>query len=164
LTPGGPTLRALAETFGPDILHSDGTLDRARLAQRAFANADTLAQLNRIMHPPILRLLRAQIEGARRDLPPDTVIAVEVPLLFETGIEDWFDRVLVVSASEPTQLARLRARNGLEEAEARRRIAAQWPLAEKERRADWVIHNDGTREELFRAVDTFWDARISRQS
>ncbi len=152
LAPGGPVLRAIAQAFGPEMLRPDGTLDRARLAQRIFADPQARAQLNRITHPPILRLLRAQIEGALDDLPPDTVIAVEVPLLFETHLEDWFDHIVVVSASEAVQLARLRARNGLDIAQARQRLAAQGPLADKIARADTVIENNGSISEVAQAV------------
>src|SRR4051794_34299415 len=78
LEPNGPVLREIARAFGAEMLRPDGSLDRARLARRIFADAQARAQLNRITHPPILRLLRAQIEGAQDDLPPGTVIAVEV--------------------------------------------------------------------------------------
>src|SRR5438105_7238577 len=89
LEPNGPVLREIAQTFGAEMIRPDGSLDRARLAQRIFADPKNRERLNRITHPPILRLLRAQIEGAQADLPPGSVIAVEVPLLFETNMQDW---------------------------------------------------------------------------
>lgn len=156
LTPGGPVLRAIAAAFGNEMLLPDGTLDRARLGARVFADAAAREQLNHITHPPILRLLRTQIRSAQDDLPPGSVIAVEVPLLYETGMEDWFDCILVVTTSEATQIARLRARNGMDEAEARRRLAAQWPLADKAVRANYVLVNEGSREALAEAVSTLW--------
>lgn len=151
LTP--EVLEAIASAFGPDVLLADGNLDRQRLGEKIFADPQARQTLNRITHPPVLRLLRAQVDAAKADLPGDTLIAVEVPLLYETGLSDWFDSVLVVSAPEPVQIARLMARNGLTEAEARRRIAAQWPLQDKEAQADHVIVNDGTPEQLAAAVD-----------
>jgi dephospho-CoA kinase len=148
-----PVVRAIAAAFGPEMLRPDGSLDRAQLGARVFADPAARGRLNRITHPPILRLLCSQIEAARDDLPPGSLIAVETPLLYETELSGWFDSVLVVSAPESVQIARLQARNGLVEAEARRRIAAQWPLREKEARADYVIVNDGTLADLEQAVD-----------
>src|SRR5690348_5304575 len=84
LAPHGPVLAQIAADFGADMLTADGRLDRTRLGQRVFADATARAHLNQIMHPPILRLLRAQIDACRVDLPPTTVVVVEVPLLFET--------------------------------------------------------------------------------
>lgn len=144
---------AIAEAFGPEMLHPDGSLNRARLGMRVFADPEARERLNRITHPPILRLLRAQIESARKDLAPGSLVAVETPLLYETELSGWFDSVIVVSASESVQLARLQSRNGLDRAEALRRIHAQWPLKDKEARADYIINNNGTRAELEQAVD-----------
>ncbi len=156
LTPQSGLLEQIAARFGADMLLADGRLDRSRLAQRVFDDASARAQLNQIMHPPILRLLRAQIDACRVDLPPTTVVAVEVPLLFETRLEDWFERIVVVTASQSVQVARLCARSGLDEAQARRRVSTQWPLAEKAARADVVLHNDGTIPDLQRSVDGLW--------
>ncbi|MCS6777948.1 MAG: dephospho-CoA kinase [Chloroherpetonaceae bacterium] len=153
LTP--EVLEAIAGAFGSEVLLPDGNLDRKRLGEKVFADPQARQTLNRITHPPVLRLLRAQIDAATVDLPGDTLVAVEVPLLYEAGLSDWFDSVLVVSAPEPVQIARLMARNGLTEAEARQRIAAQWPLQDKEARADHVIRNDGAPEQLAAAVDAF---------
>ena len=148
LTPHSPLLHEIAAAFGPEMLAADGSLNRARLGERIFAGETARRRLDQIMHPPILRLLHAQIRAAQDDFGPDTVIVVEVPLLFETNLFDWFDRIVVVDASETVQIARLKTRNGLNEVEARRRIAAQMPLAEKKSRADIIIHNDGLREAL----------------
>jgi dephospho-CoA kinase len=156
LTPGGPVLHAIAQAFGPEMIRADGTLDRERLGQRIFADPQDRARLEQITHPPILRLLHAQIEGAQADLPAETVIAVEVPLLFEKHLENWFERIAVVAASESVQVARLRARSGLAAAEARRRLAAQWPMADKIARADHVIANDGSLQDVAEAVDALW--------
>jgi len=156
LTPESALLRAIAAAFGPEALQPDGSLNRGWLGQRIFADPQAREQLNHMMHPPIQRLLREQIESAQRDLPSGSLIAVEIPLLFENNLESWFERIVVVSASESTQVARLMARNGLEEAEARRRLAAQWPLPLKVARADDVIVNEGSRQPLEAAVDALW--------
>lgn len=148
-----PVLQAIAKALGAEMLRPDNSLDRARLGKRIFNDENARERLNRITHPPILRLLRAQIESASADLPSGALIAVEVPLLYETELSGWFDSVLVVSAPETIQVARLKARNRLDEAEAKRRIAAQLPIQEKAARADYVIVNAGTREQLAQAVD-----------
>jgi len=153
----GPVLKALVTTFGPQILRPDGALNRSALGVHVFADPDARAQLNRIMHPAILRLLRAQIDAALEDIGARLPIVVEVPLLFETNLADWFERIVVVIASEPTQIARLKARNALSEAEVMDRLASQWPVAEKAARADYVISNEGSLAELESSVDDLWE-------
>lgn len=156
LAPDTPTLRQVAETFGNEFLLPDGRLDRARLGARIFSDPAARRALEALTHPPILALLHQQIAAAQ-EKDPAAIIAVEVPLLFEAGMEDWFDRIVVVAASEPTQIARLRARDGLSEEEARRRIATQRPLSEKIARADDVIWNEGTLADLAAPVEALWD-------
>ena len=156
LNPRSALLREIAAAFGPEVLTDDGNLNRARLAERIFADETARKRLDHIMHPPILSLLRAQIEAVQDDFAPETVIAVEVPLLFETNLSDWFDRIAVVDASETVQISRLMSRSGLNEAEARRRIAAQMSLSEKKSRADFVISNNGPREALAAQVNALF--------
>lgn len=152
----GTALRRIAAEFGPEMLTPSGDLDRTRMGRLVFADREARHKLERLLHPLIRSLLRAQIESAQRDLPPDTVIVVEIPLLYEGGLETWFDQVLVVTASEAVQRARLRDRNGLTPDEISRRLAAQWPLSQKVARADRVLVNDGSRQELEAAVETMW--------
>jgi dephospho-CoA kinase len=156
LAPHGNVLKQIASAFGPEALTPEGTLDRTWLGRRIFTDEAARRRLNRIMHPAILRLLRAQIEAAQEDLPASTLVAVEVPLLFETNLQRWFELILVVSASETTQIARLHARDGLSEAEARQRLEAQWPMGEKVARADLVVPNDSSPEALQAAVEVVW--------
>jgi dephospho-CoA kinase len=156
VAPDGLIVREIVAAFGPEVLTPDGALDRTYLARRIFSDADSRAQLNHITHPPILRLIRAQIAAVREDLPPHTVAVFEVPLLFEGKMQDWFERIVVVTASETVQVRRLLERNGLDEAEARRRLAAQLPLASKIARADYVVPNDGSLPDLVAAVDALW--------
>jgi dephospho-CoA kinase len=157
VAPGSPALQSIADRFGPEFIHSDGTLDRAKLGALVFADAAARADLERITHPAILQLLRSQIDSARARLPAGSVIAVEVPLLYEAGMEDWFDKVVVVACSPDVQAARLRARSGLSEQEALRVIAAQMPLEEKVRRAHLTVWNDGGPAELEREVERAWN-------
>lgn len=151
--PGSPALAEIARAFGPSVLRPDGSLDRAALAATVFDDPQARRRLEALTHPPILALLRTQIQEARAALPPGGVIVVEVPLLFEAGMEDWFDRVVVVTAPEAQQVARLAGRSDLSPEEARRRIAAQMPLADKEARAQMVIRNGADLAAMAAQVD-----------
>ena len=149
---GSPILRTIAEAFGPQYLLPSGELDRAKMGALVFSDPEARGRLESITHPAILQLLQEQIAEARRT-QPGALITVEAPLLYEAGMDDWFDKVVVVAAPEETQLARLLARTGMTEEEARRRIASQMPLGEKEARADYVVHNDGDRAAAANQVD-----------
>jgi dephospho-CoA kinase len=157
LVPGGRVTSGIVEVFGPGILLPNGTLDRAELGRRVFSDAEARERLNRITHPAILCLLRAQLTAASKDFSAGTIIAAEVPLLFETNIAGWFERIIVVAASEPTQIARLKARSGLNEAEARDLLKAQWPIPQKVLLADYVVWNEGSKEDLDTAVERLWE-------
>jgi dephospho-CoA kinase len=157
LAPGGPALAEVVGLFGPGIVRPDGALDRKALAARIFADPSARERLNAVTHPYI----RARIaeETARLSASPGTeVIVLDIPLLFETRDASDLDGVIVVYADEPTRLRRLIARDGLSEEEARSRVRAQMPLAEKVARADWVIDNTGAPDATRRQVERVWEA------
>ena len=156
LVRNGPALRRIAAEFGPEMLTPAGDLDRTRMGRTVFADSAARHRLEQILHPLIRSLLRAQIEAAQRDLPTDTLIVVEIPLLYEGGLENWFDQVIVVAAPEAMQRERLQYRNGLNSEESSRRLAAQWPLDRKIARADHVLRNTGSMSQLAVAVETLW--------
>jgi dephospho-CoA kinase len=141
VVPGSPGLRAIAAAFGPGMLCADGTLNRQRLAQVVFNDPTQRARLETIVHPYVFaeEERRCQ-EIAAKD--PHAVVLFDAALLIETGAYKSKDRVIVVTADEPTQLARVMSRNNLTEAQARERIGAQMPLSEKIKVAHYVI--DGT--------------------
>ncbi len=147
---GSETLRALVKRFGADILTAEGTLDRAALGKLVFSDPQAREALNRITHPAIARLAQQRIQALRNQ--GATLILYEAPLLFEAGAEKRVDAVLVVTVSETIQLQRLMARDGFSEDEARARIAAQMPLSEKVRRADFVLDNSGSLEAVSEQV------------
>jgi dephospho-CoA kinase len=139
LAPGSPGLSAVLERFGPSVLRTDGALDRSALAHIIFADRTARADLEAIVHPEVYRGIREWFAK----LPPATPVAIaDIPLLFETGHEHEFDSVIVCACSPEEQLQRLMARDELSEADARARLAAQWPIDEKVRRADYVIRTD----------------------
>lgn len=140
--PGSPTLARLVERFGKKILAADGSLARETLARLIFADETARADLNAITHPAIAALAEERLAQLRNC--GATLVAYEAPLLFEAGAEGRVDQVLLVWVEPQVQLQRLMARDGLAETEARIRIAAQMPLAEKAARADFVIDNSGS--------------------
>lgn len=139
VTPGSPGLRAIADRFGDAVLNPDGTLDRAALARIVFADPGARADLEAIVHPEVYRRIREWYAA----LPLGRFAIADIPLLFETGHQHDFDRVIVCACEPEEQLRRLMSRDTLTEADARARLAAQWPIDEKIARADHVIRTDG---------------------
>lgn len=153
--PGTPGLALIEERFGREVLRLDGSLDRARLGQFVFADADARADLNAIVHPRVRRLATERRLIASASDPGAVVIDV-IPLLVETGQAGSFDTVIVVDAPETAQLERLMARNGLPEADAAARLAAQATRAQRLAVADHVVDNTGSPAELAASVDDLW--------
>jgi dephospho-CoA kinase len=125
--------------FGPGILDEAGDVDRNKLARLVFDREDERAALNAITHPPVMEEIS---EWAALAKARGQVAVAMVPLLFEVGAEKFFDAVICVAADEKVVLQRLKNR-GLNENDARKRLRAQWPLAEKIECSDEVIYNDG---------------------
>ncbi len=152
--PGQPVLAAMVERFGPGILQSDGTLDRAAVAGIVFTDPDALADLNAIVHPAVGAEIAARLQTAAED--PDGIVILDVPLLVESGRDDM--AVLVVVDTDPdVAVHRLVAFRGFTESDARSRIARQASREERLAKADYVIHNDGSIEELAPQIDALWD-------
>ena len=152
---GSPGLARVVERFGAGVLNADGSLDRAALARIVFADRVARADLEAIVHPDVYQ----RVSEWFADLPAGTTLAVaDIPLLFETGHQHDFD-VLVVCACRPAeQLRRAQQRDGLSEAEARARIASQWPIDEKVKRAHHVIRTDCTFDETDAQVEAVYVA------
>lgn len=156
--PGTPGLARIAEEFGAGVLGADGRLDRVALGAIVFGDEEARRRLNAITHPAVGERSRA-LFAAAREADPDGVVVYDVPLLVDgagRGRVDEFDGVVVVSAGEETRVQRLVRLRGMDESEARRRIAAQAPEAARLAIADHVIHADGTLEETLAQVDALW--------
>jgi dephospho-CoA kinase len=139
VVPGSVGLRAVVDQFGPDVLAPDGSLDRPALGRIVFDDARARAALEAIIHPEVYRHIREWFAN----LPSGTRVAVaDIPLVFETGHNHDFDTVVVVACEPAEQVRRVMARDGLSEREARARLAAQWPIEEKVKRAAHVIWTD----------------------
>jgi len=157
---GTPGLAAVVARFGEGVLLPDGTLDRKKLAARVFGNDEDRRDLNRITHPRVgERFAELTAELASRGEP---LACYEVPLLFEVGLDAAFRPVVVVDAPVDVQVERTVRRDGATRDEALDRVRAQIPLAEKARRADYVIDNTGTLAELMTRTDDVLDA-VCRQ-
>lgn len=146
--------RRVVAAFGPECASRDGSLDRAWLARVVFADARKRRELEEIIHPAVISRIRSwlEAEGARQA----GVCVVEVPLLFEAGLQDMFDVAVVVSSEHEVQAHRLNKR-GLSPGESAARIGAQMPLGAKEQLAGYVLRNDGSIEELRARVREFWE-------
>ena len=158
--PHSQVVKEIAAAFGSDHVLPDGELNREKLAATVFSDSTARERLEAITHPRILRTLKSQIAVARAANPSDAVIAVEAPLLFEAGMENWFDQILVVTASEEKQIQRLGKRSGLDAEESLRRIRAQMPLSAKAARAHAVIRNDGSLDDLKREAHKYWESLL----
>lgn len=144
--PGQPALTELADAFGQDILLPNGSLDRGLLASRAFASREKTDLLNSITHPRIQEETQARFEAARQG-GADFVV-YDMPLLVDKGLHKDMDATIVVDVDVEERVRRLVEYRGLEEGDARRRIAAQIPDDVRRAAADFVIDNNGSREAL----------------
>lgn len=144
-------LAAVAKAFGPDVLSPDGTLDRKGLAATVFADEEKRRALNAIVHPEVARLTLEAASALRERGEP--LGCYEAALIVENGVADAFRPLVVVSAPEALQVARACARDGSSPEDARARIRAQTPLADKIAAADFVIHNEGSLDDLRRRTD-----------
>jgi dephospho-CoA kinase len=151
VAPGSAGLAEVVRAFGEDILDASGALDRKRMAARVFADPVARRRLEAIVHPYVRAGMAAEVRRLAATGAP--LALYDVPLLYEAGREGDVDVVVVVWAPREAQLARLAARDGMSAAEAEARIAAQMPLDEKARRADFVVVNDGTLADLAAKAD-----------
>jgi dephospho-CoA kinase len=156
---GTPGLRQVVDAFGPEVLRPDGELDREAVGRIVFSDPEQLARLNAIVHPLIAE--RTAQQTADAEAAGAAIVVYDVPLLVENGLQGAYDVVLVVAAQPGTQLERLTEQRGMAEADARARIAAQAPLADKVAAATYVIDNDGPREALAPQVDRIWAALLA---
>lgn len=155
--PGEAALAAVAERFGPAVLTADGALDRGALGNVVFGSPSARADLEAILHPAIQTRVSETIEQATRQ-NPDAVIVYDIPLLIETldSTPLRYDAIVVAHAPEDVRIERLISLRGMDEAEARRRVAAQVSDEERLRHADHVIRTDLPMAETLNQVDTVW--------
>lgn len=153
---GGAAFEAVCAAFG-DILGADGEIDRRKLGGIVFADEDARRKLNSIVHPAVMAESRAQIENARAS--GVKVCILDVPLLFETGMEKLCDETWLIYVPREEQIRRMAERDGLDAAAAAARIDSQMPLEEKLKRADVAIDSSGTIEQTREKLCRLWEER-----
>ena len=153
--PGSPLLHQIAAAFGRDTLQPDGSLDRSRLAEAAFASPEAVAKLNAIVHPPVLAEIGRRLQRLARQ-GKTQVACVVAPLLLEAGARRTVDRLLVMRAEEGERVRRVMARDGLTESEVRRRMAAQMPPDVQAQEADWVVDTTAGKGKALAQLERIW--------
>ncbi|WP_391202488.1 dephospho-CoA kinase [Psychrobacillus sp. L4] len=156
---GTETLEAIKDIFGEVVISKDGTLNREKLGDIIFSSPHDRKQLNDIMHPAIREEMLRQKDVLLQD--GYNTIVMDIPLLFESKLQSYVNKILVVTVTEETQLVRLMARNNYSLEDAKARIQSQLPLSIKEKGADAVIYNNGTLEdtnEQLKKILSIWDS------
>lgn len=156
--PGSALVQTLAAEFGQRIAAPDGSLDRAELGKIVFSDPVALRRLDHLTHPVIVEEVLRRLDATTTD-----VAATEGIKLIESGLGDVCDEIWVVTCDPRNQRSRLMRRNAMSAAEAERRIAMQGPIEDKLRRADVVIENDGTIDDLRAQVDRAWMAAARKR-
>ncbi|TQR04281.1 dephospho-CoA kinase [Psychrobacillus soli] len=159
---GTETLEMITEVFGQEIIAEDGSLNRGKLGEIIFSNPSKRKQLNDIIHPAIRAEMLRQKEELLMEGHP--TIIMDIPLLFESKLQSYVEKILVVTVTEEMQLERLMARNNFTLEEAKARIQSQLPLSIKEKEADAVIYNNGTldsTEQQLKKILSDWNVLIA---
>ncbi len=150
--PGTVGLGRVVEAFGSDVLTADGELDRKQLAMQIFSDEGKRELLNSILHP----LIKQRTKQLLSELPAESIVVYNVPLLVEAAVDHPFDLVVTVEAPEEEQLRRLIETRGLTESEARSRISAQAKPIERAARADRILNSNQDLNLLLRDTDALW--------
>lgn len=153
--PGTDTFAAVVKAFGDDLVAPDGSIDRRVLGGKVFGKPDELKRLTDIVWPGIRKLASESL--SEFEAAGNSLVVLEAAVMFEAGWEDLVDEVWVVVVEPDLAVQRLAARNGLDEAAARARIDSQLSNAERTARADVVITNNGTLDELQQSIERAWD-------
>lgn len=161
VAPGSPALRKLAKVFGAEIVDRRGRLRRSELGKLAFSSEESTRRLNQIVHPELLRKLRAEIRREQKSARAKMLV-VDAALIFDWGMERELDAVVVVESPRALQYARLR-KLGIDKGEAMKRIRRQVSKHRQRQKADFVLYNDGTLADLKRRARALF-ARLQSKS
>lgn len=153
--PGSPVLDEVVRQFGQPILNVDGSLNRKKLGAMIFHDDQAKRKLEAILHPPIRKILRERMEHLEQEHPKDLVV-VDIPLLYESGLDSMFEEIMVVYIPRQLQLERLMQRDHIDQVAAEARLRSQWPIEEKLARGDVIIDNSGSLHETRQQIDQFW--------
>lgn len=142
VAPKSSVLKELVKAFGREILNRDQTLNRQKLGSLVFGNPQAIATLNQIVHPAVISTFKKEIKRYQKQ--KTALLVLDVPLLFEAGLDQLCDQVITVYVPRTLQIARLKKRDSFLTTDAKKRIASQMSLLEKKKKADFVIDNRGT--------------------
>ncbi|MDH5509189.1 MAG: dephospho-CoA kinase [Nitrospinota bacterium] len=152
---GSEGLARIRETFGEEVMKDDGSLERGRLAELVFTHEERRRELEGILHPLIIQRVFDEAEEVQ-GREPGRIVVVDTPLLFETGLDQRMDKIVVVVCGQEESIRRGMDRDGLTRDQAMARINAQEPLEEKAKKADWVVDNSGNMETTRQIAADVW--------
>ncbi len=155
VAPGSACLNQIRATFGPQFIDEFGFLKRKELGQLIFGDSDKVARLNAIIHPEVRRLKKKALANLQKTDPQGLVI-YSVPLLFETGMEKEFQRIILVSIEPEIQQKRLTTQRGFTLDEVQQRLRHQMNQAEKRARSHFIINNSGSLQETQAQIGPIW--------
>ena len=152
---GGPALPAIREIWGEKVFEGE-ELNRRALSDIVFSDPNEREKLNGILHPMVLSEIHRQMDEQ------DGPVVMDVPLLYEVGMDSWCQEIWCAYVPQKEQVRRVRKRGQITYKEALRRIHSQMPVMEKRKRADYVIRTEGTKEESARAALALWESALKR--
>ena len=152
LKPETKSFKKIIKEFGGDILVRS-RIDRSLLAQKVFGNKRRVAKLNSIIHPLVIKDMLSLLEKFSKKYK---IIVVEAPLLFEAGMEKYFDHIIVVKTNRKTQINRAIKKTGLRKVDVLKRINSQWPIGRKIKQADFIIDNNGSIDRVRKQTKRIW--------
>jgi dephospho-CoA kinase len=156
LDPGEPCYQRVLNEFGKSILAADGTINRKALAKIVFSDERKRTILNEIVHPYVIDKLFSRAEADLSN-KSGAIALFDIPLLFESGLDGRMDRTIVVACDEQERIRRIVARDRVTPEHALKRIRAQMPEEERRQRADYVLENSGSLDELIDQVDALYE-------
>ena len=159
---GSPMLEQIEQVFGSSVILEDGELNRPALSELIFGNEDNKRLLDGVTHPAIQKAMMDEVEDAEKN--GEMLVFLNVPLLFECGMDVLCDEVWLVSVEEDIQLDRLMSRDGCTEEQARARIASQMSLEEKTERATLIIDNNRSIEKMYGELNSAYSSLVKRVS
>ena len=153
--PGSECSRKLMDLLGPDYFDQDGELKRREVRERIVADERLRGEVNSILHPPIMEAMEAAWQE-QQNAPQGRLVIFDIPLLFETRLQDRFQLIILAYAPRDLQIARLVARDGVSPAQAEKTLSMQWPIEDKRALSHFIIDNSGSLEETRRQVLSVW--------
>ena len=151
---GFPAYKKIVSAFGRGILGPSGQIDRRKLAARVFASPSAVAKIKRMVHPEVIRIIKARISA---EADKDAVVVVDAPLLIEARLLNIVDKLVVVKSSKKRQIERCKKKFQIKQAEVLKRIRSQMSMRRKLKMADFVVKNDSTRSSTRRQARKVWE-------